>query len=117
MSTISEAHTLKTALETALGDAVDLVTLDGRGVKPSMRAVVIFAPTVTFPTFGERDTQWKIYAVSGPADRPLAAWETLDLMLDRLESAGINLAKAEPAAMNLAGNGTLPAYEITLNPS
>lgn len=117
-TTIEQAEALRDRIATALGDLVDLVTLDGSGVKAQTRAaVVIFAPKITFPTFGERDTAFSFVAAAGPQDRPLAAWQQLDRILDRLEQSGLNLASAEPATFDLAGAGRLPAYEITLNPA
>ncbi len=116
-ATIEAAEQLRDKLIDILGDAVDLVTIDGTGLKPSTRAaIVIFPPSLAFPTWDERETTWKLAAVAGPADRPLIAWEALDLIVDRLAAARINLATAEPAEFALAGSGILPAYEIILNP-
>lgn len=116
-TTIEQAEALRARIETILGDLVDLVTLDGAGVKAQTRAaVVIFAPKITFPTFGERDTIFRFVATAGPPDRPFVAWEQLDRILGALEAGGLNLASAEPATFDLAGAGRLPAYEITLNP-
>lgn len=117
MSTMQQAERIKARVEEILGDLVDLVTLDGVGIKAQTRAaVVILAPRVTFPTFGERDTTFRLAAVAGPADRPIVAWRQLDAILDALEAGGLNLAEAEPGSFDLAGAGRLPAYEITLNP-
>lgn len=114
---MQQAERIKARVEEILGDLVDLVTLDGVGIKPQTRAaVVILAPKISFPTFGERDTTFRLAAVAGPADRPLTAWKQLDEILDALELGGLNLADAEPGTFDLAGAGRLPAYEITLNP-
>jgi len=111
------AEQLRTEIEDALGDLVDLVTLTGVGLKPSTRAaVMIQPPSITFPAFGERDTTWKLTAVAGPADRPLLALAALDQILERLELDQFNISQAEPATLDLGGAVQLPAYEITLNP-
>lgn len=118
MSTFDQAEQLRDSLTAALGDLVDLVTLDGVGLKPQTRAAVLVQPPeVKFVTFTERDTTFTIVAIAGPSDRPLVAWRAIDLIVERLETEGFNLAKARPATFNLAGSGSLPAYEITLNPS
>lgn len=117
MTTIEPAERLKTQIENVLGDLVDLVTLDGTGVKPQTRAaVVIFAPEVTFTTFDEVELVWTFAAVAGPARDPLAAWTQLDKILTRLHQSGLNIDTASPGTFGLAGNGNMPAYEITLNP-
>lgn len=116
-ATLSAAQALQAALTNILGDLVDLVTLDGSGLKPSTRAaVVIQPPEVQFPTFEEREMIWTLAIVAGPPDRPLIAWERLDPILTALEESGLNLRSATPATYGLAGSGTLPAYEVTLNP-
>ncbi len=116
-TTMERANQLRDHLEVQLGPLVDLVTIDGAGVKPSTRAaLVIFPPEISFPTFHERETTWKLAAVAAPADRPVIAWEALDKILDRLQEIRMNIATASPGSFDLAGAGSLPAYEITLNP-
>lgn len=115
--TLAAAETLADEIRTALGGLVDLVTIDGMGIKSATRAaIVIQPPKVTYPSWNERELEWTLAAVAGPADRPRIAWERLDAILTRLEESGINLKSADPALFDLAGSGTLPAYEITLNP-
>lgn len=114
---LARAEQLKQQVEAALGDLVDLVTLDGVGLKPSTRAAVMIpAPSITFPNFGERDTTWKIIAAAGPADRPMIALDALDAIMSKLEAEQFNFASADPMTLDLAGGGHLPAYELTLNP-
>ena len=116
-NTVEAAEALRDQLETDLGDVVDLVTLDGVGIKLSTRAaVVIQPPEITYTTWNERELEWTLAAVAGPADRPRIAWDRLDAVLTRLQETGLNLKSARPALFDLAGAGTLPAYEITLNP-
>ena len=116
-TTLEQAERLKAALIAAAGDTVDLVTLDGTGVKVSTRAaIVIFPPAVEFPNWGERDTAFTLAIVAGPADRPLIAWAAMDAVLDALEAEQVNIQTARPGTFNLAGSGNLPAYEIILNP-
>ncbi|MGO3832660.1 MAG: hypothetical protein ACTJGT_01730 [Microbacteriaceae bacterium] len=115
-SIITRGEALKTQIAAALGDLVDLVTLDGVGLKPSTRAaVMIYPPEISFPTFGERDTVWKIAVTAGPANQPMRALARIDQMIAALEAANLNMARAEPVTFDLAGGGSLPAYEITLN--
>lgn len=115
--TLEAGRELRDRVEEALGGLVDLVTLDGAGIKPQTRgAVFIMPPKVTYPTFNTREMEWTLVAVAGPAQNPLRAWERLDPILTRLEDEGFNLKSAEPASFSLAQSGTIPAYEITLNP-
>lgn len=115
--TLPQAEALRLVLEAAAGDTVDTVTLDGTGIHASTRAaIVLFPPTVTYPNWQEQEFEFRAAIVAGPADRPLHAWTALDRVLTALQAARINLAKAEPATFDLAGAGSLPAYEITLNP-
>lgn len=114
---IQAGEQLRNEIAETLGDLVDTVTLDGAGIKSSTRAaVVIFPPEVNYTTFDAADLVWSFAVVAGPADRPLIAWGVLDMIVTRLEESGLNLATAKPATFGLAGAGTLPAYEITLNP-
>lgn len=116
-TTLEQATELRDRLLTDLTGLTDQVVFDGAGIKPQTRAAVIVQPPeVEFPTHGERNTVFKLVLVSGPADKPVVAWSSIDLMLDRLEERGYNLATATPASFGLAGAGSLPAYEITLNP-
>ena len=117
MSIIAQAEQLKAQIEAALGDLVDLVTLDGSGVKPQTRAaVVIRPPRLEFPNYGERDTSFTILVIAGPADRQLRALSTIDQIMTVLEDEQFPLKTAQPAAFGLANAGSLPAYEITLYP-
>ena len=53
--------------------------------------------------------------ISGtPAKQPSADDDILTA-LDRLAERGLNIQKATPATWNLAGAGTLAAYQVTLN--
>lgn len=116
-TTLAQAEQLRDRLTADLDELVDLVTLDGVGIKPQTRAAVIVQPPeLTFITFTERDTAFSLVAVAGPADKPVHAWAAIDKIIDRLEDEGYNLATARPATFGLAGSGSLPAYEITLNP-
>ena len=62
-------------------------------------------------------------AVMGPAGTGLdfgrhrrhAGHAAILTALDRLADKGLNLQKATPASWNLAGAGTLAAYQVTLN--
>lgn len=118
MSTIAQAEALRAKVEAAVGPLADIVTLDGGGIKPQTRAAVIVQPPeIEFATFSQRDISFKLTIAAGPATQPLVAWERIDLIIDALEAAHINLKSGSPATLDLAGAGTLPAYQITLNPS
>lgn len=113
---IEQAELLRAKVESALGDLVDLVTLDGQGVKPQTRAaVVVMPPELAFPTYGERDTTFRLIVVAGPVERPLHAIAAIDSVITALEAEQFPLKSAQPARFGLAGSGTLPAYEITLH--
>ena len=113
---VAQSERLKSRVEVALGDLVDLVTLDGSGVKPQTRAaVVIQPPDLAFPNWQERDTTFRLVVVAGPADRPLRAVDQIDQILTALEAAQLPLKTASPASFKLAGSGYLPAYEVTLH--
>ena len=56
----------------------------------------------------------QIVIAGTPATQPSAVDDILTA-LDRLADKGLNLQKATPASWNLAGAGTLAAYQVTLN--
>lgn len=113
---IAQAQQLQANVTAALGSLVDLVTLDGEGVKPQTRAaVVVQPPTLEFPNFDERDTTFKLVVIAGPATNTLRALDRIDQIITRLEAERFPLRSASPASFKLAGAGYLPAYEITLH--
>lgn len=113
---LAQAEQLRATVEAALGDLVDLVTLDGTGLKPQTRAaVVVRPPSIEFPNFAERDTEFQLVVVAGPADRPLRALDQIDQIITALEAEQFPMKSAKPFGFSLAGAGVLPAYEITLH--
>ena len=58
---------------------------------------------------------WTLDVIAGtPATQPSAVDDILTA-LDRLAERGLNIQKATPATWNLAGAGTLAAYQVVLN--
>ena len=93
------------------------VSIDAQLVRPSAGKVAMFIepPTVEWPSWGPPELVWTLDVIAGtPATQPSAVDDILTV-LDRLAERGLNLRKATPATWNLAGAGTLAAYQVTLN--
>jgi len=111
--------TVAAALESAGLDKAT-ATADAGHVPSAARhgVVLVTPPTLSFPTFHQVDTTWTLHVVAGPATDYLAAWATLDAILQALIDAQLNMDEAEPGQFAQANNApALPAYTITLNPS
>lgn len=79
--------------------------------------VVVSPPALTFDTWTSTTATWELHLVAGPANDYLAAWATLDGLIEALVAAGINVAKAEPGGYAPSAQAPiLPSYTLTLNP-
>lgn len=78
--------------------------------------VVVAAPELTFAgPFGDVQAAFELHVIAGPADNYLAAWETIDGIIQALVDGDINLAAGKPGAYAAIDGSTLPAYTLTLN--
>lgn len=108
---------LMDTLTDMLDGLVSSVGIDAQLIRPTAGKVAVFIepPTVEWPTWGEPVPTWTLDVIAGtPATQPSAIDDILTA-LDRLADKGLNLQKATPASWNLAGAGTLAAYQVTLN--
>lgn len=111
----------RAALMNTLADMLDglvsSISIDAQLVRPAAGKVAVFIepPAVEWPSWGPPEPVWTLDVIAGtPATQPSAVDDILTA-LDRLAERGLNLHKATPATWNLAGAGTLAAYEVTLN--
>lgn len=111
----------RAALMDTLADTLDglvsSISIDAQLVRPAAGKVAVFIepPAVEWPSWGPPETVWTLDVIAGtPATQPSAVDDILTA-LDRLADKGLNLQKATPASWNLAGAGTLAAYQVTLN--
>lgn len=111
----------RTALMDTLADMLDglvsSISIDAQLVRPAAGKVAVFIepPTVEWPSWGPPELVWTLDVIAGtPATQPSAVDDILTA-LDRLAERGLNIQKATPATWNLAGAGTLAAYQATLN--
>lgn len=79
--------------------------------------VQVVAPRIEFVTWTERTETWALHIAAGPADNVMAAWETLNPILEALIAAHINVASAEPASVQLVeGEAPLPGFVVEMTP-
>lgn len=100
-----------------LDGLVSSISIDAQLVRPAAGKVAVFIepPAVEWPSWGQPEPVWTLDVIAGtPATQPSAVDDILTA-LDRLAERGLNLHKATPATWNLAGAGTLAAYQVTLN--
>lgn len=116
---IVQRTALMDTLTDMLDDLVSSVSTDSALVHPQPGKVAIYVepPYVEYPTWdGVPDITWTLDLVAGtPATQATALDDIIDA-IDRLASKGLNVNKAQPVGWNLAGTGTLAAYQVTLNP-
>lgn len=108
---------LQAALTTAgLTDAV--ATMNAAEVPSGSRhgCVVVAAPELTFETWNDPTPLWEVHVVAGPATDYLAAWNTIDTIIQALVTAHINLKTGSPGQYQPFQGVALPAYTLTLNP-
>lgn len=105
-------------LADTLGTTITSVGIDAQAIRPAPGKVAIFVepPTVEYDSWGPPTTTWTLDLVAGtPATQATALDDIMDA-LETLASAHLNIKDARPATWNLAGSGSLAAYQITLNP-
>ena len=114
----NEIATLTRAMLAAEGLDKVTVTLDPLAILSGSRhgVIVISPPDLTFPTFEQTGAAWELSAIAGPADNMLAAWETLDAILEALRTGGLDMATARGDMFAPQHGSPLPGYTITLNP-
>lgn len=108
---------LMNTLTDMLDGLVSSVSIDAQLIRPAAGKVAVFIepPTVEWPSWGPPEPVWTLDVIAGtPATQPSAVDDILTA-LDRLADKGLNLQKATPASWNLAGTGTLAAYQVVLN--
>ena len=94
------------------------VTIDAAEVPSGARhgVVVVSPPSLDFETFTETVPTWELHVIAGPADNYLAAWSTIDTMIEALVTGHINLNRGEPGQYQGIRGEQLPAYTLKLNP-
>lgn len=116
---IVQRTALVATLTDMLDDLVSSVSTDSALVHPQPGKVAIYVepPYVEYRTWdGVPDITWTLDLVAGtPATQATALDDIIDA-IDRLAAKGLNVNKAQPVGWNLAGAGTLAAYQVTLNP-
>lgn len=116
---IVQRTALMATLTNMLDDLVSSVSTDSALVHPQPGKVAIYVepPYVEYPTWDRvPDITWTLDLVAGtPATQATALDDIIDA-IDRLAAKGLNVNKAQPVGWNLAGAGTLAAYQVTLNP-
>ena len=120
MSRVDELTEQLTERITEAGHGLILqVTTDPSLVKPSPGKVslVIMPPDIAWDGWElEPNVTFKILAVAGTANTNKRGYDLILEAMDIMHQADVNMATATPVGFDLAGAGTLAAYEITLNP-
>lgn len=123
MSRRARAEALLGEIRDALTDAdlADvLVTMDPSSTYGgySTGLVIVMPPRLAFTSWGETEETTTLHVAAGPFDDILTAWDRLDLIIDALRAAHINLASGEPQPLIVSpGEPPLPGYEFELTPA
>jgi hypothetical protein len=94
-------------------------TIDAREIPSGSRhgIVVISPPDLEFTTYEQTGADYELSLVAGPADNLLAAWETLDTILEALRAGGIEMLTARGDLFRQHAGEPLPGYTIRLAPA
>ncbi len=113
-----ERDALMETLTNILGDLVTSVSVDAQDVRPlpGKAAILIEPPTVEWPDWNRTVCTWQLDVVAGTFTTQADALPIITNVIDALADAGLNLQRAEPVGFALAGQGTVAAFQITLNP-
>ena len=121
---------LMNTLTDMLDGLVSSVSIDAQLIRPAAGKVAVFIepPTVEWPSWGPPEPVWTLDVIAGtPAAvaRAEEAWAASKGRFSRLATSGAFhsplMAPAQapfadyPATWNLAGAGTLAAYQVVLN--
>lgn len=117
MSIQEQRSALMATLADMLDGLVGSISTDAQLVRPAAGKVAVYIepPTVEWPTWGPPEPTWTLDVIAGTPATQTSAVDDILTALDRLAEKGLNLQKATPASWNLAGAGTLAAYQVTLN--
>ena len=111
--------TLTKQIMDAAPNLVNQVTIDPTLVKPSPGKVSawIMPPEIAYPGWSgqEPDVTVTIMLIAGTPTTTLTGLDLILQTLDRLHECDLNMRDAKPAGFDLAGAGTLSAYQLTLN--
>ncbi|WP_104136573.1 hypothetical protein [Cryobacterium sp. Y62] len=118
---IEQGLALVTLLQAALTDAgltKAIATMNAAEVPSGSRygVVVVAAPELDFATWNDPTPLWEVHVVAGPATDYLAAWDTIDTIIQAFVVAQINLKTGTPGQYQPFQGVALPAYTLSLNP-
>lgn len=94
-------------------------TIDARDIPSGARhgIVVISPPDLEFTTYTQTSADTELSVIAGPADNLLAAWKTLDAILEALRRGGIPMLTARGDMFRQHHGEPLPGYTVRLTPA
>lgn len=118
MSLLDEREALIETLTDMLGDLAAIVTCDAQTARPTpgRLTVLVEPPEIVFDSFDLTTTNWSVVLIAGTMATQADALTILADGLERLQAERLNMKTAKPVSFQLAGVGSLAAYEIVLNP-
>lgn len=113
-----ERDALMDTLTEMLGDVVQSVGIDPAEARPTTGkvAIVIEPPIIDYPTWDTIEIHWTLDLIAGTQTTQATSLDLLTDAIEQLAAHELNIASATPISFNLAGSGTLAAYQIRLNP-
>lgn len=114
----AERDALTATLTDMLGGIVQSVGIDPAEARPTTGhvAVVIEPPEVAYPTWRAIEIHWTLDLIAGTQTTQAASLDLLTDAIETLAAAGLNIERCTPITFNLAGAGSLAAYQVRLNP-
>lgn len=114
-----ERDALMETISDMLGDTIQSVTVDAATARPSPNkiAILIEPPRLEYPDWtNEPVITWTLDIMAGTMATQAAALDLITDAIETMAAKGLNIQDAQPATFNLAGAGTIAAYQVTLNP-
>lgn len=119
MNGYAEALDLREALEEELDGLPVKVTLDPRDADSVLDrhgrvALLINPPIIEALTTTEAGFTWEVVITTGPADKPIAAWQTLAPLVERLLLSDLGFTTATPGLFHANPGKEYAAYTLNL---
>ena len=115
---IRQRERLIDMLESALGDLVQVVTVDLQDARPTPGRIAVFIepPDIEYESWNHEPTvTWRLDLTAGTMATQDAALALILDAIETLDAHDLNIADAKPVTLSLAGAGGVAAYQITLN--
>lgn len=105
-------------VEEVLADTCSVVTMNAAAARPTVGKVAVFVepPTIQYATQGaEPDVDVSVDIIAGTPITQAGSMNAIFNAMNMLADAGTPISRATPVTFDLAGAGSLAAYQLTIS--